>query len=79
MAKLKLEIPNCPECNLPARGTVEILPACAEFERDADGIPEYCGCTETFWEEQMTNRDGEGRVELICDNRHGWFSKMEEI
>ena len=79
MPKLKIEIRKCPECNSPARGTVETLPACAEFERGAEGTPEYSGWTEVLWDEQKTNRDREGRVELICDNRHRWFSNIEEV
>ena len=79
MAKLKIEIPNCPECNSPARGTIETLFACAEFERGPDGIPEYSGCTEPFWEDQQTRCDSKGRVELICRDGHSWFAKMDEI
>ena len=79
MATLKIETPNCPECNSPARGTLEKLRACAQFQSDAGGGLEYCGFTEVWWEEQETNRDREGRVELVCDNRHRWYSKMEEI
>ena len=79
MAKLKIEIPNCPECNSPARGTVEIIPGCAEFDQDSDGAPVYSGYTEASWEEQETNSDGEGRVELVCENSHRWFSKLEEL
>ena len=78
MAKLKIENLYCPECKLPARGTVETLPACAEFEHGSDGTPEYSGYTETLWNEQETKRDNHGRVELICDNSHRWFSQMEE-
>lgn len=79
MAKLKIEIPNCPECDSPARGTVETLPACAEFELGSDGTPEYSGFTEALWDEQETKRDSDGRVELLCGNSHRWFSKLEEI
>ena len=79
MAKLKIEIPNCPHCNAPARGTVETVPACAEFDFDSDGTAAYSGSTEASWEEQETNRDGEGRVELVCEDSHRWFSKMEEL
>ena len=79
MAKMKIENPNCPECNSPALGTVETIPACAEFEVGPDGRADYSGFTETFWDEQETNRDGEGRVELVCENRHRWFSKTEEL
>lgn len=79
MAKLKIETANCPECNSPARGTVEALPACAEFERASDGTTEYTGYTEPLWEEQQSVRDRFGRVQLICGNGHSWFSKMEEM
>lgn len=76
---LKIEIPNCPECGSPASGTIERLVGCAEFERPQNGVLEYSGWTEIFWEEQRTNRDSESRTELICENRHSWFSKMEEV
>lgn len=79
MAKLIIEIPNCPECNSLARGTVETLSVCAEFELGSDGTLEYSGYTESSWEDQETNRDGEGRCELVCENGHRWFSKMEDI
>ena len=79
MAKLKIQIPNCPECKSPARGTVETIPACAEFERCSRGIAEYSGETEISWDEQETNRDSKGRVELVCENGHQWFSKMCEL
>jgi hypothetical protein len=78
MAKLKIEIPNCPDCNSPARGTVEILPACAEIEFGPDGTAEYSGYTAPVWEEQETKRDSRGLVELVCENGHHWLSKMEE-
>jgi hypothetical protein len=79
MAELKIEIPYCPDCNSSARGTVETVPACAEFELGSDGTADYSGNTEAFWEEQETNRDRDGRVELVCENGHHWFSKMDEL
>jgi hypothetical protein len=79
MAKLKIEIPNCPQCGLAARGTVEKLTACAEFEYADDGTIEYSGFTDPFWNEQKSVYDKSGRIELVCDDLHFWFSKMEEI
>ena len=79
MAKLNIEISNCPVCKSPPIGTVEMLSACAQFDHNSDGTVEYSGFTETLWDEQETNTDSEGRVELMCDNSHRWFSKMAEI
>jgi hypothetical protein len=76
MANMKIETPNCPKCNSQARGTVETIPACAEFDRDVNDAPTHSGYTEVFWEEQKTNRDKNGRVELICYNHHSWFSRI---
>lgn len=75
---MKIEIPNCPKCNSQARGTVETLTACAEFDQEDAAAPIYSGYTEVFWEEQKTNRDNDGRVELICHNHHSWFSRIVE-
>jgi hypothetical protein len=76
---MKIGVPNCPECNSPARGTVETQLACAEFEQNSDGTLKYSGWTENLSDEQETNRNKKGQIELICDNQHRWFSKMEEI
>jgi hypothetical protein len=79
MAKLNIAIPNCPDCNSPARGTVETLLGCAEFDFDSDGTAEYSGYTDACLDDQKTRRDSDGRVEMVCENGHHWFSKMEEI
>lgn len=75
---MKIEIPSCPKCHSQARGTVETLTACAEFGQDVDAALTYSGYTEIFWAEQKTNRDNDGRVELVCGNQHSWFSRITE-
>jgi len=67
--------PNvCPTCGGRARGTMETLPGLAEFDVNDDGSYEYGGYTEVFWDGQVTDKDDEGRVTLICgtDDAHEW-------
>jgi hypothetical protein len=78
MPNLIIEIPNCPKCNSPACGTIETIPACAEFEHLSDGTVAYTGNTEPLWDQQETSRDSDGRAEMTCEHHHHWFSKMTE-
>lgn len=74
---MKFAITNCPECNEPARGSVEALSGVAVFTDPApDGSVDYEGDTQIWWDEQKTVRDRQGRVQLICHNGHDWFSEV---
>ena len=46
-------------------------------EPNDDGSFDYAGETKIWWDEQRTIRDKKGRVLLICEDAHEWYSKME--
>lgn len=70
--------PRCPKCGKPPEGTVDTLHGLARLtEPDEDGSFEYSGTTDVWWDEQRTIRDKKGRVLLMCEDTHEWFSKME--
>lgn len=76
---MKLQIPNCPECSEPARGTMEDMAGIAEFEESANPfIRNYSGWTDAFWEDSETRYNKKGEVELICPNGHQWYSPSKE-
>lgn len=72
-----LETPNCPQCNERARGTIETVNGCAEFNWRDDGTAEYSGNTAIWWDEQMTEVV-DGRCALICQNGHEWLSRRTD-
>lgn len=82
---MKLHVPNCPTCGLPARGTVERLIGVAVFggEPEPDGEVEYFGETEICWDDQRTmlQRDskpkGPDNLPLVCcENGHDWPTQI---
>ncbi len=66
---------RCPECGQTARGTVEVLAGCAEFEVRGDGEAVYSGYTEVWWDEQRSERNEAGRVHLVCPSGHDWWAE----
>lgn len=74
------ETPTCPECGLPAYGTVEHIPGVALLAEDATpGTDvEWAGETKVEWDGQTTESDAEGRVLLTCRSGHEWWSKVKE-
>ena len=71
---MKLVKPNCPECGSAARGTVDTIQSCAEFGGFENGEVEYCGETDVWWDEQKSNLNDAGEIELVCPKGHTWFS-----
>jgi hypothetical protein len=51
---------------------LETVPGVALLTFDENGNAEYAGETKIAWDEQVTCRDGEGRVTLECPNGHRW-------
>ena len=67
----------CPVCKELAIGTIEAMSAVAEFEESSDPfIREYSGHSTVWWEEQKTNQNEKGEIELVCANGHDWFSEV---
>jgi hypothetical protein len=76
---MKLEIPNCPQCGLIAKGTVEQVQGLALLgEIGGDGRCEYGGETKIWWDEQRTVLDQDGRATLVCHDGHQWQSLITE-
>lgn len=74
-----LKTPLCPKCGRPALGTVEALAGVAEFEECENlFIRKHSGYTRVWWDEQKTNRNQKGEIELICEEAHSWFSEVKE-
>lgn len=83
---MKLSVPLCPECGLPARGTVERLSGVAEFDREPgpDVDVEYSGRTDVWWDGQRTayqREDAEESAEnlplVICREGHEWPTAID--
>ena len=66
----------CPDCNLVAYGTQEMLPGIAQLNLLADGSFEHSGTTDVLWDAQTTPCDEEGKVVLTCSNGHEWFALL---
>ena len=75
---MKFEPFLCPTCGQSPRGTIETVNGVAEFVHHDDGTVEYSGYTEIWYDGQMTDKDGEGKVTLICPDAHEWKSTMME-
>ena len=68
--------PSCPQCNLPARATLETLTGQALLEMGPAGKARYTGYTAICWDSQRSVRDVEGRVTLECHQGHQWQSHV---
>ena len=75
---MKFSVPKCPTCGEVAEGTVDIIPGVAYLEFNEDGTAEHTGETDVWWDDQYTERDDAGDVDLYCENAHRWTSGMEE-
>ncbi|MGH7971420.1 MAG: hypothetical protein ACREIC_22095 [Limisphaerales bacterium] len=76
---MKIKTPKCPECGLPAKGTLDSVLAIARFSAiGPDGSCEYEGGTEILWNTQETLQDL-GQLRLICPNGHDWASPVEGV
>lgn len=79
---MKIDKPACPTCGALARGTIEVLSGCAEFEFQGDpldGVADYSGTTSVFWDGQMTEVDPKTKQPtLLCPKGHEWSSAIEE-
>jgi hypothetical protein len=68
----------CPVCDQLAIGTIDTVPVVAEFEESSDPfVREYSGYSKVWWEEQKTNENEKGEIELVCANGHDWFSEVK--
>jgi hypothetical protein len=83
---MKLHAPFCPECGLPACGTVERLSGVAEFDVPAgpDTDVEYGGWTEVWWDDQRTILQDDSKPEgsdnlpiVCCTEGHDWPTAIE--
>ena len=74
---------ECPYCNSPAIGSDETIPGVALFgEPDAKGDVvqvDYFGETEVDWDRQRQLVDEIGRVSLVCQDRHRWWARREDL
>ena len=75
---MRLDPWKCPECDQPAKGTLETIPGIALLLFDEDGSAEYFGQTDVCWDGQVTIRAGDGRVTLICADGHEWLASVDE-
>ena len=75
---MRLDPWKCPECDQPAKGTLETIPGIALLLFDEYGDAEYLGETDVCWDGQTAVRDQEGRVTLICADGHEWLASMDE-
>lgn len=74
----RLLTPNCPQCNQPARGTVEVLSGMATIAIEEDGEYDHDGNgTEIWWDCAETKTNERGEISLICREGHEWFSPVE--
>jgi hypothetical protein len=75
---MTFDTPRCEICGEPARGTLETVSAVAILLFDEEGRAEYLGETQIGWNRQVTQRDVQGRVALVCSNDHVWYSRVQE-
>jgi len=75
---MRLDPWKCPECDQPAKGTLETIPGIALLLFDEDGNAEYFGQTDVCWDGQTTVRDDRDRVRLICADGHEWLASINE-
>ena len=74
---MKFKISNCPECGEPPKGIVEELQGLAFLLEQDDGSFEYAGQTDMWWDSQES-LEFDGKCELMCCNRHLWFSPWQK-
>ena len=74
---MRLEPWKCPECDQPAKGTLESIPGVARLLFDEDGNAEYFGQTDVCWDGQQTVLDESGRATLVCPEGHDWPAVMD--
>lgn len=72
------DAPRCSICGELASGTLESVPGVALLVFDENGQAEYEGETKLNWNDQITCRDGEGRVTLECPNGHQWQARIAD-
>jgi hypothetical protein len=75
---MTFDTPRCDICGELARGTLETVSAVALLFFDEHDWAEYSGETQIGWNSQVTQRDAEGRVALVCSNDHRWYSRVQE-
>jgi hypothetical protein len=75
---MQFKVLKCPVCNEIAKGTIETLKGCAQFDPpDDEGKVNYSGYTEVFWDEQKTVTNLIAYAQLVCPAGHDWFSPVE--
>jgi len=82
---MKIHTSLCSKCGEPAYGTLEIIHGCACIgEPDDDGVTDYTGYTDVWWDDQKTvlqfpDRDpGPDNLPLVCcRNGHTWPTQIE--
>lgn len=76
----KFDPPKHPKFGTEPRGTVEKLSGCALLqEADSDGLFEWDGETEVWWDEQKTVRSKSGKVLLIDHKGETWWATKTEV
>jgi hypothetical protein len=82
---MKFDKPNCPECGEVAAGTVDLIPARANFEEELsdDGSFEYSGQTDVYWDGQYSvgpdgvhSRYVDEPMTLECHAGHQWEARL---
>jgi hypothetical protein len=75
---MKLSVANCPTCQKPAVGTVELIPGTAYFTDPdpEDGEVDFAGETKVDWGGQET-RTGPNQLPLVTCGGHDWESAIE--
>jgi len=69
---------KCPECGLPAKGTIETITGLALLTLDDDGEAEYTGETEIDWNNQIAKHDDAGNDLLECSAGHQWQAERKD-
>ena len=69
----RFEISACPRCGGEPTDIEESVLANAHITKQGDGSFDYAGESEICWDSQKADKDGEGRISVICGNcRHTW-------
>lgn len=76
-SKKTFEVDKCPECGGLACSVVETVEISTPIESKTDGVYFFTGgLSETHYDTSSPKIDGEGQVELSCESRHTWETKL---
>lgn len=69
---------KCSECAEPILGSADLLPGCARMTVDPDGVFDWAGGTELFWDAQFNRAQDPTKLLVQCCNGHEWLVEFEE-